>query len=60
MRLSAPQFLLGEKVRVISGVFVESPALYDGMSGRDRVAVLLDLPGGRVRVSLDAGLIAAA
>jgi transcriptional antiterminator RfaH len=57
---SAPQFSLGEKVRVISGVFVESPALYDGMSGRDRVAILLDLLGGKVRVSLDADLIAAA
>jgi hypothetical protein len=56
---SAPQFSLGKKVRAIFGVFVESPALYDGMPGRDRVAILLDLPGGKVRVSLGADLMAA-
>ena len=33
--------------------------LYDGMSGRDRVAVLLDLPDGKARVSLDADLASA-
>jgi transcriptional antiterminator RfaH len=55
-----PTFALGEKVRVLAGVFAENLGLFDGMADRDRVAILLDLLGRKVRVSIEAGLIAAA
>jgi transcriptional antiterminator RfaH len=55
-----PRFALGEKVRVVAGVFADNLGLFDGMADRDRVAILLDLLGRKVRVSLDAGLVAAA
>lgn len=55
-----PQFLLGEKVRVLSGPFSDNLALFDGMGDRDRVAILLDLLGRKVRVSIDVDMIAAA
>jgi transcriptional antiterminator RfaH len=55
-----PGFALGEKVRILAGVFADSLGLFDGMADRDRVAVLLDLLGRKVRVSLDADLIVAA
>lgn len=55
-----PKFTLGEKVRVLAGVFADNLGLFDGMADRDRVAILLDLLGRKVRVSIEAGLIAAA
>jgi transcriptional antiterminator RfaH len=53
------RFLLGEKVRVLSGPFSDNLALFDGMGDRDRVAILLDLLGRKVRVSIDVDMIAA-
>jgi transcriptional antiterminator RfaH len=55
-----PKFALGERVRVLAGVFANSLGLFDGMADRERVAILLDLLGRKVRVSIEAGLIAAA
>lgn len=55
-----PQFSLGEKVRVLSGVFADNLGLFDGVGDRDRVAILLDLLGRKVRVSVDADMVAAA
>jgi transcriptional antiterminator RfaH len=55
-----PKFALGEKVRVLSGVFAENLGLFDGMADRDRVAILLELLGRKVRVSIEAELITAA
>jgi transcriptional antiterminator RfaH len=55
-----PKFTVGEKVRVLAGLFADSLGLFDGMADRDRVAILLDLLGRKVRVSIDGGLIAAA
>ena len=49
-----PKFLRGAAVRVLDGVFASCLGLFEGMSDRDRVAVLLDLLGRRVRVVLDA------
>ena len=42
------------------GAFQDCFGLYEGMSGRDRVMVLLDLLGRKVRVVLDAEFIEAA
>jgi transcriptional antiterminator RfaH len=55
-----PQFLQGDRVRVLSGPFSDNLGLFDGMGDRDRVAILLDLLGRKVRVSLDADMVAAA
>jgi transcriptional antiterminator RfaH len=53
-------FTIGEKVRVLAGVFAENLGLFDGMADRDRVAILLELLGRKVRVSIEADMVAAA
>lgn len=53
-------FTPGDKVRIVEGAFVDNFALVDGISDRERVAVLLDLLGRKVRVFVEADLIAAA
>jgi transcriptional antiterminator RfaH len=55
-----PKFAVGEKVRVLAGVFADNLGLFDGMADRDRVAILLELLGRKVRVSLEADMVAAA
>jgi transcriptional antiterminator RfaH len=55
-----PKFSLGEKVRVLAGVFAENSGLFDGQADRDRIAILLDLLGRKVRVSIEADMVAAA
>ena len=55
-----PKFTVGEKIRVVEGVFYDCLGIYDGMSDRERVEILLDLLGRKVRVLLDAEAIAAA
>jgi len=55
-----PRIAMGAKVRVLAGVFAENLGLFDGMADRDRVAVLLDLLGRKVRVTLDADMVAVA
>lgn len=55
-----PSFVLGEKIRILAGAFADVVGLFDGLGDRERVAVLLDLLGQKVRVSMDADMIAAA
>lgn len=55
-----PKFSLGEKVRVLAGVFADNFGLFDGSGDRDRVAILLEILGRKVRVSLDADIVSAA
>jgi transcriptional antiterminator RfaH len=43
---------VGDRVRVVTGPFAGQFALYAGQSPRDRVAVLLSLLGGTVKVEL--------
>lgn len=57
---SRPQYSLGEKVRVLAGAFADSFGLFDGLGDRDRVAILLDMLGRKVRVSIEADLVTAA
>ena len=59
-RMDAPQFLRGAAVRVLDGVFASCVGLFESMSDKDRVAVLLDLLGRRVRVVLEAESVATA
>ena len=55
-----PQFAVGDKVRVREGVFTDCLGLFEGMGDRDRVAILLDLLGRKVRVVLDEEFVVAA
>lgn len=55
-----PKFALGEKVRVLAGAFADNFGLFDGLGDRDRVSLLLDFLGRKVRVSIDAKAVTAA
>jgi transcriptional antiterminator RfaH len=55
-----PSFRPGEKVRVLDGAFSSCLGLFEGMAERERITILLDLLGRKVRVVLDADLVAAA
>ena len=61
VRLQPPVGLrVGDKVRVLGGAFEECLGLYEQMTDEQRVTILLDLLGRKVRVTLDSDLIAAA
>ncbi len=55
-----PPFRVGDSVRVLDGAFTSCLGLFEGMAERERIAILLDLLGRKVRVVLDADLVAAA
>lgn len=55
-----PSFVPGDKVRVSGGAFAEALGLFEGASDRDRVAILLDLLGRKVRVMLGVDMVVAA
>jgi len=55
-----PRFARGDRVRVVDGVFDACLGLFDGMADRERVSILLDLLGRKVRVVLDGESVAAA
>ena len=55
-----PQYAPGDKIRVVDGVFSDSVGLFERMTDRDRVAILLDLLGRKVRIVLDREFVAAA
>lgn len=55
-----PQFAAGDKVRVREGVFCDCLGLFESLSDRERVAILLELLGRKVRVVLDEDFVVAA
>lgn len=55
-----PVFAPGDRVRVLAGAFMDSAGLFSGLADHDRVAILLDMLGRKVRVLLDADMIASA
>jgi len=57
---SKPAFAPGDKVRVLAGAFTECAGLFHGLADHDRVSILLDLLGRKVRVCLDADMVTAA
>jgi transcriptional antiterminator RfaH len=59
-RLDPPKLVRGAAVRVLDGVFTSFLGLFECTSDKDRVAVLLNLLGRRVRVVLEAESVAAA
>jgi transcriptional antiterminator RfaH len=57
---SKPAFASGDKVRVLAGAFMDSAGLFSGLADHDRVSILLDMLGRKVRVLIDADMVAAA
>ena len=53
-------FVPGEKIRVLAGAFIDNTGLFNGMADHDRVSILLDMLGQKVRVLLDADMVGAA
>jgi transcriptional antiterminator RfaH len=51
---------VGDKIRVVGGAFCDCYGLYEGMSSGERVAILLELLGRKVRVVLDIEAVEAA
>jgi transcriptional antiterminator RfaH len=60
LRLAASGLNVGDKVRVLGGAFEETLGLFEGITDEQRVTILLDMLGRKVRVTLDSTLIAAA
>jgi transcriptional antiterminator RfaH len=57
---SRPRFNFGDHIRVLEGAFADCLGVFQGLSDRERVEILLDLLGRKVRVSLEINAIAAA
>jgi transcriptional antiterminator RfaH len=55
-----PRFARGDRIRVLDGVFSDCLGLFEGMDDRQRVAILLELLGRKVRVFLDPECVVAA
>ena len=55
-----PSFTSGDRVRVREGVFSDCLGLFESMGDCERVAILLELLGRKVRVVLDEDFIVAA
>lgn len=55
-----PMFSSGDTVRIQDGIFESCLGLFEGMTDGERVAILLDLLGRKVRVFIDADFVAAA
>lgn len=55
-----PDFVAGDKIKIEDGVFADCHGLFQGMTDGERVTVLLDILGRKVKVALDADLVAAA
>jgi len=60
VRLDRSAFKPGEKVRVVGGAFSDHLGMFEAMSDSERVAVLLDLLGRKVRVVMNINVIEAA
>jgi transcriptional antiterminator RfaH len=54
------QFSSGDRVRVLEGAFADCLGLFEGMRDDERVTLLLDLLGRKVRVMIDELAVAAA
>jgi transcriptional antiterminator RfaH len=57
IRLGRSAFKPGEKVHVVGGAFAEHFGTFDSVADGDRVAILLDLLGRKVRAVMNTNLI---
>jgi len=57
---TAAQFARGDKIQVVDGVFSLCSGLFEGITDSERVTILLELLGRKVRVVLDIDSVAAA
>jgi transcriptional antiterminator RfaH len=55
-----PSFNPGDKIRVVEGVFSFHSGLFEEMTDHERVTILLDMLGRKVRIILDTDSIALA
>lgn len=60
IRLDSSAFRPGEKVRVVGGAFANHFGMFDSMRDGERVAVLLELLGRKVRAVMNINVIEAA
>lgn len=61
VRLDRPvRFKAGDKVRILDGVFSTCTGLFEAATDSERVAILLDLLGRKIRLVLDSESVAAA
>lgn len=60
LHLGAPAFRAGQPVRILDGAFASLVGLCEGMTDNERVMVLLDMLGRKVRVSAPAEAVEAA
>ena len=58
--VSPLRFSRGDKVRLLDGVFSTCIGLFEGMTDEERIVVLLELLGRKVRVSIEMESVAAA
>jgi transcriptional antiterminator RfaH len=58
--VNVPRFKKGDSVFVLSGPFAQQLGLCDGITDNQRIAILLDLLGRKVRVMLDVEAVKAA
>jgi transcriptional antiterminator RfaH len=53
------RYAVGEALRVAAGPFADLVGIYEGMSGRDRVVLLLDMLGRKVKATVPVAGLAA-
>lgn len=58
-RAQVCKFVPGQVIQVMDGIFASAIGFFESMSDSERVSVLLDLLGRRVRVALDPESVAA-
>ena len=56
---TAPAFVPGDSIRILDGAFAACLGLFECMTDGERVAILLDLLGRKVRVVLNVDCVAA-
>jgi transcriptional antiterminator RfaH len=60
VQLNRGVFRPGEKVRIVGGAFADHLGMFEAMGDSERVAILLDLLGRKVRVVMSVNVIEAA
>jgi transcriptional antiterminator RfaH len=59
VQLPVRRYAVGEALRVAAGPFADLVGIYEGMSGRDRVVLLLDMLGRKVKATVPVAGLAA-